>query len=444
LTAAALCSLSHLSNHVRAFASPSALHQSSHPVNVPKPFGTLQRKRGFETTRTFSSAKDTLELPQDYPNLSSIEPALAAIRKACKITTHLQPLNATSTISSQTKKDASPVTIGDYAAQALVLNLLEQAFENDVFIAEESSRVLDEEPELALEILDVVQECGYQQILDNVEDLKRSIDLGQTYDESGYVSKEGRRWCLDPIDGTRGFLRGKMEGGQYCVALALMEDGVPIVGILGCPNLPIHPSEKDTFAWNENETEQNYLEGRGCIFVASRGGGCYQLPLYPPPNQPYSSTDGATRVSCTQSDGSVIPTSQARFCTGVESYSDALGETNAIAKKIHGKLNDEGDISFRRRMDSQVKYGVLARGEAEIMTRLPKKSYVEWIWDHAAGRVVIEEAGGSQTDTRGEVIDYGIGAKMDKDVDGILVSAGGVFHEVLVRSYREQAEERES
>merc|ERR1719276_655449 len=110
-----------------------------------------------------------------------------------------------------------------------------------------------------------------------------------------------------------------------------------------------------------------------------------------------------------------MSTSQARFCTGVESYSDALGETNAIAKKMHGKVNDDGDIIFRRRMDSQVKYGVLARGEAEIMTRLPKKSYVEWIWDHEAGR--------AQTDTRGEVIDYGIGAKMDKDVDGILVSA---------------------
>lgn len=92
-------------------------------------------------------------------------------------------------------------------------------------------------------------------------------------------------------------------------------------------------------------------------------------------------------------------------------------------------------------MDSQVKYGVLARGEAEIMTRLPKKSYVEWIWDHAAGRVVIEEAGGAQTDTHGEEIDYVIGAKMDKDVDGILVSVGGVFHALLVRSYREQAEE---
>ena len=78
------------------------------------------------------------------------------------------------------------------------------------------------------------------------------------------------------------------------------------------------------------------------------------------------------------------------------------------------------------------------------MTRLPKKSYVEWIWDHAAGRVVIEEAGGAQTDTHGDLIDYGMGAKMDKGVDGILVSSGGIFHEALVASYREQAEERES
>mmetsp|Transcript_7513 Transcript_7513/g.8590 ORF Transcript_7513/g.8590 Transcript_7513/m.8590 type:complete len:91 (+) Transcript_7513:927-1199(+) len=85
-------------------------------------------------------------------------------------------------------------------------------------------------------------------------------------------------------------------------------------------------------------------------------------------------------------------------------------------------------------MDSQVKYGVLARGGAEMFARLPKKSYVEWIWDHAAGRIVIEEAGGIQTDTNGKLIDYGLGAKMDDHVDGILASPGGVFHDALLNA----------
>ena len=45
------------------------------------------------------------------------------------------------------------------------------------------------------------------------------------------------RWALDPVDGTKGFLRG----GQYAIALALMVDGEVQLGVLGCPNLPVEP-----------------------------------------------------------------------------------------------------------------------------------------------------------------------------------------------------------
>jgi hypothetical protein len=46
------------------------------------------------------------------------------------------------------------------------------------------------------------------------------------------------------------------------------------------------------------------------------------------------------------------------------------------------------------RMDSQVKYGLLSRGEASIFMRFPPPSYREKIWDHCAGFVIVEEAGG--------------------------------------------------
>jgi len=41
-------------------------------------------------------------------------------------------------------------------------------------------------------------------------------------------------WTIDPIDGTKGFLRGE----QYAVCLSFLIDGNPIVGVIGCPNLP--------------------------------------------------------------------------------------------------------------------------------------------------------------------------------------------------------------
>eukprot|EP00899_Mesostigma_viride_P027223 jgi/Mesvir1/7686/Mv11655-RA.2 len=53
-------------------------------------------------------------------------------------------------------------------------------------------------------------------------------------------------WCLDPIDGTRGFIQG--DACQYVVSLALIEDGRPVVGVLGMPNLSYHaalPSERE-------------------------------------------------------------------------------------------------------------------------------------------------------------------------------------------------------
>jgi 3'(2'), 5'-bisphosphate nucleotidase len=40
---------------------------------------------------------------------------------------------------------------------------------------------------------------------------------------------------LDPIDGTLGFVRGD----QYAIALAMVENGEVVLGVLGCPNLPL-------------------------------------------------------------------------------------------------------------------------------------------------------------------------------------------------------------
>mmetsp|Transcript_22949 Transcript_22949/g.27156 ORF Transcript_22949/g.27156 Transcript_22949/m.27156 type:complete len:548 (-) Transcript_22949:82-1725(-) len=513
LTAAAFCTLSHHPSVVRhlsySLSSPAKLRLHLNGVNglettrarYSSPHVETHIPFIYQSTAAISSSSrlhasiggtpdsssitnDTKgndgSLPLDYPRLDSLKPALSAIRKACRITSYLQPITVASKISGATKKDSSPVTIGDFSAQALVLNLLERNFEEDILIAEESSADIEEKKEggdddndvggpsssLADDIMGVLETCGFTSYISNVEELKRSIDLGQTYLWNGDLIpglEEGsdRRWCLDPIDGTRGFLRGKREGGQYCVALTLIEDGVPVMGILGCPNLPTSPNEKN-YKWSEDETEGTNQDTRGCIFVASKGGGTYQLPLNAPSPSTATtiqvtnekedqsmdedaSTEGAIRIHTTSDKDNIIPVNQARFCMGVETYGDPKGECRTIAKKIHGALDpsvDGGGILYSRRMDSQVKYGVLARGEAEIFVRLPKKSYVEWIWDHAAGRIVIEEAGGIQTDIEGERINYGLGAKMDSNVDGILASSGGAFHDKLLGAYREMVKER--
>ena len=66
-------------------------------------------------------------------------------------------------------------------------------------------------------------------------------------------------WTLDPIDGTKGFLRGE----QYAVCLALLVDSSVEVGVIGCPNLPLDPQKPDG--------------QRGCLFIAVRGQGTEQV-----------------------------------------------------------------------------------------------------------------------------------------------------------------------
>ena len=85
------------------------------------------------------------------------------------------------------------------------------------------------------------------------------------------------------------------------------------------------------------------------------------------------------------------------------------------------------------RMDSQAKYGIVARGEAALYPRLPspdKPDYRENIWDHAAGALLVEEAGGRVTDALGADLDFGAGRKLSEN-RGVIVS-NGRFHEAIL------------
>lgn len=371
------------------------------------------------------------------------------------------------------------MTVGDFASQALALRMLHDRFPFDMYIAEEGSDALRNDEGLLENVWEAVDHVN-EGLLKGRKELMSAIDYGQGIDDeiedgdgeqSASVSGRRRVWCLDPIDGTKGFLRGRVEGGQYCIALALIEDGVPVLSVLGCPNLPL-PSTPATETvpyglWSEEEVRESdvaadpstssFSTTRGCLFVAVRGCGCYEIPLHTMEGYLLDSDDVATssssastwtRLNVTPNDGSSKPTSQATFCLGVErGFSDPKGTVLKIAETIHGPgalttADADGvrDIQNSLRMDGQGKYGLLARGDAECFLRLPKGGYVDWVWDVAAGYLVLEEAGGTMTDVHGSPIDFseiGVGrrAKLPDRVRGILGSCGGVFHEALVDAY---------
>jgi 3'(2'), 5'-bisphosphate nucleotidase len=82
-------------------------------------------------------------------------------------------------------------------------------------------------------------------------------------------------------------------------------------------------------------------------------------------------------------------------------------------------------------MDSQCKYGAVARGDASIYLRLPTRSdYQEKIWDHAAGMLVVEQAGGRVSDIDGAPLDFRHGRTLARN-RGVVATAGGVHARVL-------------
>jgi len=123
--------------------------------------------------------------------------ALKAVQLACQVAKQVQQ----SLVSEETitKKDNSPVTVGDYAVQALIIHQLSTAFPEYPFVAEEDSKTLSENPEVKKSVLKFVQQ-HFPEITE--EGLIKTISKGGGV-KSAADSK--RWWTLDPIDGTSGY-----------------------------------------------------------------------------------------------------------------------------------------------------------------------------------------------------------------------------------------------
>ncbi|MDY6836954.1 MAG: 3'(2'),5'-bisphosphate nucleotidase [Thermodesulfobacteriota bacterium] len=285
------------------------------------------------------------------------------------------------------KKDRSPVTIADFGAQAVISHYLALSFPKDPLMAEEASGMLREKENAGLR--DLVTD-HVRRIIPKLSDTEAlaAIDRG-----AGKGGAKGRFWALDPIDGTKGFLRG----GQYAVALALVEDGEVVVGVLGCPNLPLHGGERE--------------DEKGCLFVAVRGEGAAMRRFKDPVEQ---------KIEVVKANRSA----DVQFCESVESAHSAHQESAQIAERL-------GITKPPVRMDSQCKYGIVARGDAAIYLRLPTRQfYMETVWDHAAGSIIVEEAGGTVTDMEGKPLDFSLGRRLTSN-RGIVVTNGGLHDQVL-------------
>ncbi len=320
--------------------------------------------------------------------------ALKAVREACVIA---ERVAAEMAHDAQDKPDNSPVTVADFAVQALISERLEKAFPQDCLVGEESADELRAPARTAM--LNQITAFAGRALagLHNPETL-RLIDRGK-----GKPCK--RFWTLDPIDGTKGFLRGE----QYAVALALLENGRPVFSVLGCPRLGADGSFQK--------------KGPGIIAAAFAGGGAWLSPL---------DQEKFTRLH-------VSARSQVADLHVLRS----VEASHANADHLAPVFAKHGIAASPMLMDSQAKYAVVAMGVSDLFFYLVSRRNPAQrmkIWDVAPGALVVEEAGGKITDMQGGTLDYTCGDTLEKNPG--LVITNGLYHDKALEILREAEKAR--
>jgi 3'(2'), 5'-bisphosphate nucleotidase len=179
-------------------------------------------------------------------------------------------------------------------------------------------------------------------------------DLAQLDPDAVVISEEGvttiegvphRFWLVDPLDGTREFLAGN---GEYTVNIALVEDGVPIFGVVHAP-------------------------ARAITYLAVRGGGAWR-----------SGADGTCAIRASASGTLVVVASRSHPGRSLEAFLNALPPHETVA------------------MGSSLKICAVADGSAQLYPRLGPTSW----WDTAAAHAVALEAGATLETLAGAALRY--------------------------------------
>lgn len=315
--------------------------------------------------------------------------AIAAVREACAVIRAVQTSLCTAAL---TKSDKSPVTVADFAAQGAVARRFALERPSDVLVGEEDAADLRSEASRET-LANVTRFVGEVAPGASADDVCAWIDRGR-------AEPARRFWTLDPVDGTKGFLRGE----QYAVALALIEDGRVVLGVLGCPNLRADGTPD--------------VGGTGCVIAAERGLGTWASPL---------GSESWTRLLVS---GRRVA-KEARLLRSVEAGHTNVDEMGELVVALGGTAEPV-------LMDSQAKYGVLAAGRGELLFRLlspSKPDYRERIWDQAAGSIVVEEAGGRVTDLDGRTLDFSRGRTLAANRG--VVASNGELHDAALAALKQ-------
>lgn len=362
------------------------------------------------------------------PYSSELSLGLRAVHRASILTKSvLRSLN--NSVSAETKADDSPVTIADFAAQAVLTSCIHAVYPSDRFIGEESAEALRQNDGLAERVWELVQRArkaegseksDVQHVLghdseaptltfpESKEEMLRLIDLGCCEE-----TNEGRVWVMDPVDGTASF----MENKQFAVCLCLLVDGVQQVGVIGCPNLKFDVHGP----LGANRIHEDLVDeaGYGVVLSAVKGQGTYVRSMHA------TGFGDARRVELDQSP---------KDLNTLDFVETTIGKTSLLQEQ-HRAVAEVLGVKWPTTViwSTQLKYVALALGATDVMLRISKdKDRWTCIWDHAGGQILFQEAGGIIKDLNGGDIDFSKGSKIiGHRNDGMVATMPSVFDGVM-------------
>lgn len=349
-----------------------------------------------------------------HPYAKELHLASLAVQRAALLT---KQLLSEVDKGSFDKKDQSPVTIADFAAQGSIIAAIHHTFPTDQIVGEEDSTALRENPtllertwELATSVhLDDPASEALLHTPSSRDELLELIDLG-----AKGACGPGRVWTLDPVDGTATF----MQGQQYAVCLALVEDGVQRLGVLGCPNLKL----------GEGPVSEQTVDrdGYGQLLTAIAGHGAFIAPL------------GTGALQAPRALEKIPPVEKASDVRFVDTR-----EASSHNVEIHARVAAQLDCPWPNTVDlwsAQMRYVAIAvQGGCNAFVKVPRRdSYRSKIWDHAGGMLLVQELGCVVTDLEGQAVDCGLGRTLG-GCHGMVVAQASIHPRILeaVRAARQ-------
>ncbi|KAI3986137.1 hypothetical protein MKX01_027408, partial [Papaver californicum] len=203
-----------------------------------------------------------------------LQAAVDVVEKACRLCVDVKKLLLSTDEKFLEKNDQTPVTVADFGVQALISLELGRLLPSIPLVAEEDSSFLTSNS-----VVDSIVNSVIDKADSTEKPLTRDVVL-QAIDRGGkggftFGDRPATYWVLDPIDGTRGFLKG--SEALYVVGLALVVEGEITLGVMGCPNWRADSSSKPA---NQGQTDKSCLPpGSGTIIAAHVGCGTWMKSL---------------------------------------------------------------------------------------------------------------------------------------------------------------------